>query len=53
MAQRQHLELQGGEAAVRCSHVDGLLVGRASWTVAGFIATYEAGLAGYRSKAPA
>lgn len=26
--------------------IDGLFVGRAAWTVAGFIATYEAGLAG-------
>jgi triosephosphate isomerase len=30
--------------------IDGLLVGRACWTVEGFLATYEAGLAGYRSK---
>ena len=29
--------------------VDGLLVGRAGWTVDGFVATYEAGLAGHRS----
>jgi triosephosphate isomerase len=27
--------------------VDGLLVGRAGWTVDGFVATYEAGLAGH------
>jgi L-erythrulose 1-phosphate isomerase len=32
--------------------VDGLLVGRACWTVDGFIATYEAGLAGNRSTRP-
>jgi triosephosphate isomerase len=31
-------------------NVDGLLVGRACWTVEGFIATFESGLAGYRSK---
>jgi L-erythrulose 1-phosphate isomerase len=29
-------------------NVDGLFVGRAGWTVEGFIATFEAGLAGYR-----
>jgi triosephosphate isomerase len=31
-------------------NVDGLFIGRAGWTVEGFIATYEAGLAGYRQK---
>ncbi len=30
--------------------VDGLLVGRACWTVEGFVATFESGLAGYQSK---
>jgi triosephosphate isomerase len=30
--------------------IDGVLVGRAGWTVAGFVATYNAGLAGYASK---
>lgn len=30
-------------------NVDGLFIGRAGWTVEGFLATYEAGLAGYRS----
>jgi triosephosphate isomerase len=30
------------------SDIDGLFVGRAAWTVEGFIATYEAGLAGWR-----
>jgi L-erythrulose 1-phosphate isomerase len=29
--------------------IDGLLVGRAGWTVDGFVATYEAGLAGHVS----
>jgi triosephosphate isomerase len=29
-------------------NVDGLLVGRSGWTVEGFIATYQAGLAGHR-----
>jgi L-erythrulose 1-phosphate isomerase len=29
-------------------NVDGLFIGRAGWTVEGFIATYEAGLAGHR-----
>lgn len=31
-------------------NVDGLLVGRACWTVEGFVATFEAGLAGYQSR---
>jgi triosephosphate isomerase len=31
-------------------NVDGLLVGRACWTVEGFVATFESGLAGYESK---
>ena len=31
-------------------NVDGLLVGRACWTVDGFVATFESGLAGYRGK---
>jgi triosephosphate isomerase len=31
-------------------NVDGLFIGRAGWTVEGFIATYEAGLAGFRQK---
>ena len=31
-------------------NVDGLLVGRACWTVEGFIATFESGLAGYEGK---
>ncbi|MCA9862576.1 MAG: triose-phosphate isomerase [Thermomicrobiales bacterium] len=31
-------------------NVDGLLVGRACWTVEGFIATFESGLAGYLGK---
>lgn len=30
--------------------VDGLLVGRAGWTVDGFVATFASGLAGYQSK---
>ncbi len=30
--------------------IDGLFVGRAAWSVAGFSATFEAGLAGYRAK---
>jgi L-erythrulose 1-phosphate isomerase len=30
--------------------IDGVLVGRAGWTVEGFVATYDAGLAGYASK---
>ena len=30
--------------------VAGLLVGRACWTVEGFVATFESGLAGYQSK---
>ncbi len=30
--------------------IDGLFVGRAGWTVDGYIATYEAGLAGHRAK---
>ena len=30
--------------------IDGLLVGRAGWTVDGFVATYEAGLAGHLSR---
>ena len=30
--------------------VDGLLVGRAGWTVEGFVATFEAGLAGHLSR---
>lgn len=30
--------------------VDGLLVGRACWTVEGFVATFEAGLAGHRQQ---
>lgn len=29
-------------------NVDGLFIGRAGWTVEGYIATFEAGLAGYR-----
>jgi triosephosphate isomerase len=29
-------------------NVDGLFIGRAGWTVDGYIATYESGLAGYR-----
>jgi triosephosphate isomerase len=29
-------------------NIDGLFIGRAGWTVDGFLATYEAGLAGYR-----
>jgi triosephosphate isomerase len=31
-------------------NVDGLFIGRAGWTVEGYIATYEAGLEGYRRK---
>ena len=31
-------------------NVDGLLVGRACWTVEGFVATFESGLAGYLGK---
>ena len=31
-------------------NVDGLLVGRACWTVEGFVATFESGLTGYQSK---
>jgi L-erythrulose 1-phosphate isomerase len=31
-------------------NVDGLLVGRACWSVDGFVATFESGLAGYRAK---
>jgi triosephosphate isomerase len=31
-------------------NVDGLFIGRAGWTVEGYIATYEAGLAGYRTR---
>lgn len=31
-------------------NIDGLLVGRACWTVEGFVATFESGLAGYLSK---
>lgn len=30
--------------------IDGLFVGRAAWTVEGFIATYEAGLRGHKQK---
>lgn len=33
-------------------NVDGLFVGRAGWTVEGYIATYEAGLAGHRLGRP-
>ncbi len=32
--------------------IDGLFVGRSGWTVDGYLATYQAGLGGYREKTP-